>query len=44
MSDEEFLVQMLKIFMGIVIGIIVIFMLWHINHNIATLITISLSK
>lgn len=38
LSDEEVLIQYIKIFLGIVIGVVVCFILLHINRNITTLI------
>jgi len=39
MSDEEFAIQMAKILLGFVVGFAVVGILYHVNHNLTTLIT-----
>lgn len=38
MAEDEFAIQMLKIFIGIILGLFVVIILWHINHNLTTII------
>lgn len=37
-SDTEFAIQMIKIFIGIVAFVVVAFILWKINSNLTTII------
>jgi hypothetical protein len=40
MGDDETVIQLLKIFLGTVFGMIICVILWHINHNLTTIINI----
>lgn len=38
MSDEEYGIQLSKIFLAFILGVFIINILWHINHNLTTII------